>query len=200
MGATITSGQASDLEAKIRLREAKMIEGPGVAGLHRGHGYRELISKIFRYSFGWSDLQWTSENIFGLPTAINAQWNDGTRPTDPAFLGESGGCIYNVFFPHGSRHNELSILRPPSERTGRQVSQFILKIDFPIRAVAIDATLKEVVLLERFLFIFFMFFRVSDGPVPPTDRITVMPFFISTTSVAGCFVHRTYGTQTGDTR
>ncbi|KAF8223427.1 hypothetical protein L208DRAFT_1381439 [Tricholoma matsutake] len=152
MRTMITSGHATDLEAKMRLKEAKMIEGPGVSNLTRGRGHQEFISKILRYSLGWSDLQWTSESFWGLPTAVNTQWNDGTRPTDPCFVGESGGCIYNVFSVPGLHHSDLYITRPPSERTGREVSQFILKMDFPIRAVAIDVASKHVVLLElRFL-------------------------------------------------
>ena len=153
MRTAITSGQATDLEAKVRLKETNMIEGPGAAKLRRGRDYQELISKIFRYSSGWSDLQWASEKYFAVPTAAIAEWNDGTRPTDPSFVGESGGCIYSIFSVLGSQHSELFIMRPPSERTGRQDSQFTLTLGFHIRAVAIDVASKEVVLLERFLFI-----------------------------------------------
>jgi hypothetical protein len=156
MRTVLASGQATDLEAKVRLKEAKMIEGPGAVNLNRGRGYQEFISKILRYSLGWSDLQWTSDMVFGIPIAAKTQWNDGTEPTEPSFAGESGGCIYSVFSVPASRQSELSILRPMSERTGRQLSQFTLKVGFPIRAVAIDTASKEVVLLERFLFISYM--------------------------------------------
>jgi len=149
----ITSGQATDLEAKVRLKEAKMIAGPNTAHLRRGHGYRAFISKILQYSMGWSDLQWASEKVFVLPTAADAQWNDGTMPADLSFAGESGGCIYNVLYIPASWHCELSILRPPSDRTGRPVTPFKFIVGFSILAVAIDVASKEVVLLERFSFI-----------------------------------------------
>ena len=152
-----------------------MIEGPGAAKLHRGHDYQELISKIFRYSLGWSDLQWASEKYFALPTAPTATWNDGTRPTDGSFVGESGGCIYSMFFVPGSQHSELFIMRPVSERTGRQDSHFTLKIGFRISAVAIDVASKEVVLLEMFLFIFHCSIN-TNGSAPPQTAEWRCPF------------------------
>jgi hypothetical protein len=165
MRAMITSGQATDLEAKMRLKEAKMIQGPNTALLRRGESCEKFISSILQYSIGWSDLQWASKKVFALPTAADAQWNDGTRPADLSFGGESGGCIYNVLYFPASGHCELSILRPPSDRTGRPVTQYKILVGFSILAVAIDATSKEVVLLQRFFFTPIIP-RGTDGAMP----------------------------------
>jgi hypothetical protein len=150
MRTALTSGQATDLEAKVRLKEAKLIVGPGAANLHRGRDYQAFISNILRYSSGWSNLQWTSKKYFTLPSDPNVEWYDGTRPTYPSFVGESGGCIYSISSPPGSSHSQLFAVRPPSERTGRQDTHFTLNVDFHIRGVAIDVASKEVVLLQMF--------------------------------------------------
>ena len=162
MRAVITSGQSTDLEARMRLKEAKMIEGPGASKLYRGRSYQEFISKIIRYSMGWSDLQWTSTSFFAAPTCLEMPWHDGTEPIVSNFMGESGGCIYNMFSPAGLGHSELSILMPPSERTGRHEEYFTMKIGFQICAVAIDATLQEVALLERSFFSFLNITNATD--------------------------------------
>jgi hypothetical protein len=158
MRTMITSGQASDLETKVRLKDAKLIEGPGATNLHRGRSYQEFMSKILRYSTGWLDLQWASHMSFGLPCPGNTQWHDGTVPTHLSFVGESGGCIYNVtsILGNATWYSELTVVRPASQRTGRQVFQFSFKLGFPIRAVAVDSTSLEVVLLERFFYSFFV--------------------------------------------
>jgi hypothetical protein len=150
MRAAITGGQSTDLEAKMRLKEAKMIEGPSASTLYRGRSYQEFISKIIRYSMGWSDLQWTSKSVYPAPTHISLPWHDGTRPLVDNFMGESGGCMYTVYSPTGLGYSQLAILRPSSERTGRKLpGYFTMKIDFIICAVAIDSILENVVLLQR---------------------------------------------------
>ena len=128
-----------------------MIAGPGASILHRGNSYKEFIEKLSRYISGWSDLQWTSQKLFGLPGTVTIQWCDGAVPNESSFMGESGGCVYYVFPPSPwSTHWTLCIFRPPSVRTGREgPSQYLLKLSFAIRAVAIDVVSKEIVLLER---------------------------------------------------